>query len=112
MRDVVGIPSFGEHWDRYDATDIRTELARFSHGVHDLAQHLFILDVVNALLTSSALDSLTTKPFNLWSEQLAEARINRLSGFNLLRVNQQRIHVGERIPVVVKVSKQLAAAVL
>lgn len=38
--DVVGIPSFREHGDGYDATDAGTELAGLAHGVHDLAEEL------------------------------------------------------------------------
>ena len=59
------------------------------------------------LAVAGALDDLAAEPVDLVGGHLAEVVIQRVAGFELLAVDQQRMGAGERIAVLVEVAEQL-----
>ena len=113
MRDGVGVPAFGEHRDRDDAADGATELAGLADGVHDLAEQFLIGDVLAGAGIAGALDDLTAKALDLVGGHAAEVVVERIAGFELLAVDEQRVRARQRIAGgFVEVAEQREAAVL
>src|SRR5262245_3239581 len=44
MSNVIGVPAFGEHRDRYHAANIRPELTGLADGIHGFAKKFLIGD--------------------------------------------------------------------
>ena len=84
VRDVVGVPSFGEHRDRHDAADRRAELVLLADRVHHLAQQLLVGDVLGGARVAGALDDVATEALDLVCRHRAELVVERLARFELL----------------------------
>src|SRR5262249_22211022 len=77
--DSVGVPTFGEHRYRYDATNRSTQLAIFANCIHDLAkkgdvvQLSTLLNLLREL--APALYDFTAEPLDLVRRHGAKAVI-------------------------------------
>ena len=100
MGDGVGIPAFGEHRDGDDAADRTAKLAGLADGVHDLAEQFLVGDVFAGTGIAGALDDLAAEALDLVGGHAAEVVVERIAGFELLAVDQQRVRARERIAVV------------
>ena len=60
---------------------------------------------------AGALDDLAAEPLDLVRRHLAEVLVERLAGFELRAVDQDRVRAGEPVAVIVVVAEQLEAAV-
>ena len=69
-------------------------------GVHDLAQQFLIGDVVAGAGVAGALDDLAAEALDLVGGHGAEVVVERVAGFELLAVDQQRVGARERVAVV------------
>ena len=113
MGDGVGVPAFGEHRDRDDAADGAAELAGLADGVHDLAEQFLIGDVLAGAGIAGALDDLAAEALDLVGGHAAEVVVERIAGFELLAVDEQRVRARQRIAGgLVEVAEQREAAVL
>ena len=113
VRDGVGVPALGEHRDGDDAADGAAELAGLADGVHDLAQQFLVGDVVAGAGVAGALDDLAAEAFDLVGGHAAEVVVERVAGFELLAVDEQRVGARERVAGgLVEVAEQGEAAVL
>ena len=111
--DGVGVPAFGEHRDRDDAADGAAELAGLADGVHDLAQQFLVGDVLAGTRVAGALDDLAAEALDLVGGHAAEVVVERVAGFELLAVDQQRVRARQRVAGgLVEVAEQREAAVL
>ena len=89
--DGVGVPALGEHRDGDDAADGAAELAGLADGVHDLAEQFLVGDVVAGSRVAGALDDLAAKALDLVGSHAAEVVVERIAGFELLAVDEQRV---------------------
>ena len=80
------------------------ELARLADRVHDLAQQVLVGDVLAGAAVAGALDDLAPEALDLVGGHVAEVVVERIAGFELLAVDQQR--VGAR-PAGCRVSSKL-----
>ena len=97
--DGVGVPAFGEHRDRDDAADRAAELAGLADGVHDFAQQFLVGDVLACAGVAGALDDLAAEALDLVGGHAAEVVVERIAGFELLAVDQQRVRARQRVAV-------------
>lgn len=115
MRHRVGIPPLGQHRDRDDATNLFAEPILLTDSVHDLAQERRIIDFAAgaqiARVLAAALQNIATKPLDLVSGHLAKILVERFAGFELRRIDQDRVGAGEPIPVLIVVTEEGKAAV-
>src|SRR4030095_14471799 len=91
MRHGIGIPTLRQHGDGHDAADGATELAELPDRVHDLAKEFRIGDVVPCADVPSALDNLPAKPFDFVRRHSAKVVIERVTCFELLAVDEDRV---------------------
>ena len=98
--DGVGIPALGEHRDGDDAADGAAELAGLADGVHDLAEQFLIGDVLAGAGVAGALDDLAAEALDLVGRHAAEIVVERIAGFELLAVDEQRVRARQRVAVV------------
>ena len=98
--DGVGIPAFGEHRDGDDAADRAAKLAGLADGVHDLAEQFLVGDVLACARVAGALDDLAAKALDLVGGHAAEVVVERIAGFELLAVDEQRVRARQRVAVV------------
>ena len=113
MGDGVGVPAFGQHRDGDDAADGAAELAGLADGVHDLAEQVLVGDVVAGAGIAGALDDLAAEALDLVGGHAAEVVVERVAGFELLAVDQQRVRARQRVAGgFVEVAEQCEAAVL
>ena len=111
--DGVGVPAFGEHGDRHDAADAGAELVLLADRVHDLAQQLLVGDVLGGARVAGALDDLAAEALDLVRGHRAEVVVERIAGFELLGVDEQRVGPRQRVAGgLVEVAEQRQAAVL
>ncbi len=111
--DGVGIPAFGEHRDRDDAADGAAKLAGLADGVHDLAEQFLVGDVVAGTGVAGALHDLAAKALDLVGGHAAEVVVERVAGFELLAVDEQRVRARERVAGgFVEIAEQCEATVL
>ena len=75
------------------------ELARLADGVHDLAQQVLVGDVLAGAGVAGALDDLAAEPLDLVGGHAAEVVVERVAGFELLAVDQQRVRARQRVAV-------------
>ena len=80
-----------------DAADGAAELARLADGVHDLAEQFLVGDVFACAGIAGALDDLAAKALDLVGGHAAEIVVERIAGFELLAVDEQRVRARERI---------------
>ena len=97
MGDGVGVPALGEHRDRDDAADGAAELAGLADGVHDLAEQFLVGDVVAGAGIAGALDDLAAEALDLVGGHAAEVVVERVAGFELLAVDEQRVRARQRV---------------
>ena len=97
MGDGVGVPAFGEHRDGDDAADGTAKLAGLANGVHDLAEQFLVGDVVAGTGITAALHDLAAKAFDLVGGHAAEVVVQRVAGFELLAVDEERVRARERV---------------
>ena len=86
----VGIPALGQHGDGDHAADVGAEAAGLADGVHDLAQQVLVGEVLGLARVAGALDDLAPEALDLVGGHGAEVVVQRLAGFELLAVDQQR----------------------
>ena len=110
--DGVGVPAFGQHRDGDDAADGLAQAVLLADGVHDLAQQVLIGDVLAGADVAGALDDLAAEALDLVGRHLAEVLVERLAGFELFGVDQQRARPGQPVAVVVVVAEQREPPVL
>ena len=108
----VGIPAFGEHGHADDAADALAQPARLAHGVHHLAQQVGVSQFVSRGAVAGAFHDFAAKALDRVGLDVAEAGVQRLAGFQLLAVDQQRTWPRQLLAVVVVVAEQLEATVL
>src|SRR5690606_38411030 len=87
VSDGVGIPAFGEHGHRHDATDLLTQAPLLANGVHHFAQKFAVTQVLSLSAIASALDDLALEAFDLIGSHASEVVVQRLAGFELLAVD-------------------------
>ena len=81
-------------------------------GVHDLAQQFLVGDVVAGAGIAGALDDLAAEAVDLVGGHLVEIVVERIAGFELLAVDQQRVGPRQRVAGdLVEVAEQRQAAV-
>ena len=105
MGDGVGVPAFGEHGNRYHAADRVAEAAFLADGVHDFPQQILIGEVLGLTAVAGAFDDLTTETFDLVGGHGAEVVVQRIPGFELLAVDQERARAGKRVAVLIEISE-------
>ena len=109
---VLGIPALGQHRDGHHATGIATEAARLSDRVHHLAQQVLIGEVLGLPAVTGPLDDLAAEPLDLVAGRGSEVLVERLSGFELLAVDEQGAWTRQRIAVLVEVPEQIEPPLL
>ena len=90
MGHRVGVPAFGEHRDADDALDVLAELAGLADGVHDLAEQVFLGELVG-VAAREAVAVLGLEFLDLAGGDLLELVAHPLAGFELLAVDQDRV---------------------
>ncbi|MNK95194.1 hypothetical protein D3C87_1154200 [compost metagenome] len=103
----IGIPAFGEHGHRHDATDLLTQAALLANGVHHLTQQFAIAQVFSLSAVAGTLDDLALEAFDFVSSHTPEIVVQRLAGFELLAVDQQGVRARQRLAMLVEVAEQL-----
>ncbi len=110
---VLASQPFGEHRDGDDAADRTAKLAGLADGVHDLAEQFLVGDVVAGTGVAGALDDLAAEAFDLVGRHAAEVVVERIAGFELLAVDEQRVRARERVAGgFVEIAEQREAPVL
>ena len=112
--DGVGVPALGEHRDRDDAADRLAELAVLADGVHHLAQQVLVGDARRPAWRSPVRSTISRRKRSISSAAIvAEVVVERLAGFELLAVDQQRVAAAASgLPCSSKLRKSGEAAVL
>ena len=87
--DGVGVPALGEHGDRDHAADVLAELALLADGVHRLAQQVGVGELVHVGARVAQPVGLLER-LDLSRRRLPELGAERLAGFELLRVDEDR----------------------
>ncbi len=105
MRHRIGIPPLGEHGHRHDAADGLAEPPLLADGVHDLAQQVLVGQILRLTDVAGAFDDLTTETLDFVGRHRTEVVVQRLAGFELLAVNQQRVGAGKRVAVLIEVAE-------
>ena len=99
MGDGVGVPALGEHRDGDDAADRSAQLAVLADGVHDFAEQRHVVEFLARLQLvgqlAAALDDLAAEALDLVGRHAAEVVVQRLAGFELLAVDEQRVRARE-----------------
>ena len=107
MGDGVGVPAFGQHRHRDHAADLLAEPAGAADGVHHLAQQLALAGLALHAAGAFARGELALELLDLRAGRVAEALVQRIAGFDLARVDQQRPRTGKARALVVIVAEQL-----
>ena len=106
----IGVPAFGQHRHRDDAADLLAEPAGAADGVHHLAQQLALARFALRAAGAFAGGKLALELLDLRAGGVAESLVQRIAGFDLARVDQQRARAGKTAALVVIVSEQLEMA--
>jgi aldehyde dehydrogenase (NAD+) len=80
--------------------------AGLADRVHDLAEQFLVGDRLGGAPVAGALDDLAAEPLDLVGRQLAEVVVERVAGFELLAVDQERVGAAQRLAVLVEVAEQ------
>jgi SAM (Sterile alpha motif) domain-containing protein len=84
----VGVPAFGQHRDRDDASYLFAESPCAADGVHHLAQQLALAGFVLHATCPFARGTLALELFDLRAGGVAKPLVERVAGFDLARVDQ------------------------
>lgn len=88
-------------------------MTEFANGIHHFTQQIRFTDVVGSVSVLGTLDDVALEPVNFVGGHGAEIVVQRISGFELLAVDQERVRSRQRIASdVVEVPEQCEAAVL
>ena len=101
--DRVGVPALGQHRDRDDAAEGFTEAILLADGVHHLAQQVLVGNSVPRPRVAGAFDDFPSEALDLVRGHVAELLIERLAGFQLFGVDQQRARPGQPVAVFIVV---------
>jgi hypothetical protein len=104
----VGIPAFGQHRDRHDATDLLAEPPGLADRVHDLAQEALVGKFLRGG-GAGALRQLAFELLDLGAGVVPELWVQCIARFELRAVDQERARVRAAIAVLVVIAKQLEA---
>ena len=110
MGDGVGVPALGQHRHRDDAADLLAEPALAADRVHHLAQQRALARVLPQGAGTFAGGDLALELLDLRGGRLAEALVERVAGFELARVDQQRARAGQAATLFVVVAEQFEMA--
>ena len=88
------------------------EAVLLADGVHHLAQQVLVGDVLAGPHVAGALDDLAAEALDLVRGHVAEVLVERLAGFELFGVDQQRARPGQPVAVLVVVPEERKAPVL
>ena len=94
VRDVIGVPTLGEHRNADHAADVSAELALLANCVHYLAQQVLVGEFVG-VSAGVALAVLGLELGDLKTGRLLEVIPERLAGFELSRVDQDAERPGD-----------------
>ena len=103
--DRIGVPSLGEHRHRHDAADVFAEPALLPDGVHDLAQKVFVGELVH-VGTRVPEPVLVLEHLDLVCGSLLEGGLHALTGLELGRVDQDGPRSMDPVAVVADVGEQ------
>ncbi len=99
--DRVRVPPLRQHRNGDDAADALAEPAGLADRVHDLAQQLGVRDRLRGRASAFARGFLALELFDLRSGEFSEPRIERITGLDLLAVDEQRVRLGQPVAVVI-----------
>ena len=105
MGDGVRIPAFGEHGHRNHAANRIAQTTYLAHRVHHLAQQVLLADALAGLGVTGALDDFAAESLDLVGRHTAKAIVQRVTGFELLAVNQQCSGATQCVAVLVVVAE-------
>src|SRR5215510_6384214 len=103
MGHSIGIPPFGEHGNRHDATDRLPKPTLFADGVHGFPQQVVVADVLRLAGVAGAFNDLAAEALDLVSRYTTEIVVQPFTGFELFAVDEQGVWPGKRVPVLVEV---------
>ena len=112
MRDGVRVPSFRQHRDGNDTTNLLAQPVLLADGVHHLAQQVLVRDVVGGADVARPLDDLAPEAVDFIRRHFAEVFVQRLAGFKLFRVDQKRWWTRQPVAVLVEIAEEREPAVL
>ena len=111
--DIGRVPAFGEHGDRHNAPNARSQLAILADSVHNLTEQFLIGDVFGSACIVSAFNDLAAEAFDLVGRHGSKTLIEGIAGLELLGVDKDGIGARERVPgAIVKVAEKSQAAIL
>lgn len=90
MGHGVGVPAFGQHRYRDDTANLLAEPARASDRVHHLAQQFALARFALRAAGAVAGGTLPLELFDLRAGGVAKTLVERVAGFDLSGVDQQR----------------------
>ena len=90
MGDGVGVPAFGEHRHADDAFDVLTELAGLADGVHDLAEQVFLGQLIGVAARETGA-VFGFELLDLAGGDLLEFGAHPFARFELFAVDQDRV---------------------
>src|SRR5262249_32541838 len=82
MGDRVGIPTLGEHGNRYDTTNRSTQLTVLAHSIHNFAKQRYVVQFLPSLAIlrqlAAALNNLASESLDLVGSHVAEVIVQTL----------------------------------
>jgi hypothetical protein len=111
--DGVRVPAFREHRDRDHAADRAAKLAGLAYGVHDLAEQFLVRDILARTNVARGLHHFASEPIDFIGGHAAKIVVERIAGFELLAIDQQRVGTRQRIAgCLVEIAKQRVSSVV
>jgi len=105
LGDGPNIPAFSQHGDRYNTVYRIAKPAFLADGVHNFPQQILVGDALGLLLVTSSFNDLATEALYFNRGHLTEILVQRIAGFQLLTVNEQRMWPGQLVAVLIEITK-------
>jgi hypothetical protein len=113
VRHGVRIPAFRKHGNRHHTADGAAELIRLTDRVHDLAKQFLVGDALRLSLIAGPLGDVAAKAVDFIGRHVAEVAVERIAGFELFAVDEQRVRPRQRIArSLIEVAKERKSAIL
>ena len=88
MCDRIGVPSFGQHGNRYDATYLLSQSSLLPNGIHDFTQKFAIAEVLSLVTVSGSFYDFSLESFDFIGCHASEVIVQYLARLQLLAVDQ------------------------